>query len=123
VRGEHLARIADISRDLVDSMSDIVWAINPRRDHVHDLAERMRRYACDVCSARQIELRFRTAGEDRQLGADVRRQVLLILKESMNNLARHSGASEAEVELCIGGRTLALRVVDNAAGAPVLAKS
>src|SRR5205823_12522505 len=42
---EPLARIASTSRELVDSMSDIVWAIDPRRDTPGDLAHRMRRFA------------------------------------------------------------------------------
>jgi len=58
----HLERIAEIARELVDSMSDIVWAINPRRDRVGDLTQRMRRYAGDVCSARQIEFSFEVHG-------------------------------------------------------------
>ena len=31
-----LAQIADTSRDCVDAMSDIVWAVNPQRDHLSD---------------------------------------------------------------------------------------
>ena len=36
-----LDRIASISRDLVESMGDIVWSINPARDRVGDLLQRM----------------------------------------------------------------------------------
>jgi hypothetical protein len=32
--------IANTSRELVDSMSDIVWAIDPQRDHLNDLTAR-----------------------------------------------------------------------------------
>src|SRR5207245_155468 len=56
--GEPLAVIADASRDLVDSMSDIVWAINPNKDHLSDLVQRMRRFASDLFTARQIEFTF-----------------------------------------------------------------
>src|SRR5262249_41107974 len=40
-----LAMIASASRELVDAMSDIVWAINPQKDHLSDLTQRMRRFA------------------------------------------------------------------------------
>src|SRR5262249_17816202 len=33
---ERLTQIAGTSRDLLDSMSDIVWAINPEKDHLRD---------------------------------------------------------------------------------------
>jgi len=44
---------------LVGSMSDIVRAINPRRDRRGDLAKRMREFAGDVFTAREIEFSFR----------------------------------------------------------------
>ena len=50
--------IANLSRDLVDSMNEIVWAINPRRDHLSDLTQRMRRFASDVFTARDINFPF-----------------------------------------------------------------
>ena len=47
---EPLATIAGTSREMVDSMSDIVWAINPKRDRLSDLAQRMRLFASDILS-------------------------------------------------------------------------
>src|SRR5262249_23871960 len=54
-----LSSIARLSRELVDSMSDIVWAINPTKDHLSDLSQRMRHFASDLLTARQIDFRFR----------------------------------------------------------------
>ena len=61
---EPLGVIAGASRDLVDSMSDIVWAINPNKDHLRDLIQRMRRFASDLFTARQIEFSFDAPGEE-----------------------------------------------------------
>jgi ligand-binding sensor domain-containing protein len=44
-KNEPLEIIANTSREMVDSMSDIVWAINPERDSLSDLIQRMRRFA------------------------------------------------------------------------------
>ncbi|HEY3027961.1 MAG TPA: two-component regulator propeller domain-containing protein [Pyrinomonadaceae bacterium] len=116
--GEPLSVIAGASRDLVDSMSDIVWAINPNKDQLRDLVQRMRRFASDLFTARQIEFRFCAPGEEQPLkiGADVRRQVFLIFKEAVNNMARHSACTEAEIELRIERGWLALRLEDNGPG-------
>src|SRR5207247_11316470 len=86
--GEPLAIIATASRDLVDSMSDIVWAINPKKDHLSDLVQRMRRFASDLFTARQIEFSFNAPGDEQALkvGADLRRQVLLICTEAVKNI-------------------------------------
>ncbi len=42
---EPLEFIAGSSRELVDAMSDIVWAINPQKDFLSELTGKMRRFA------------------------------------------------------------------------------
>jgi signal transduction histidine kinase/streptogramin lyase len=115
---ESLAQIANTSRDLVDSMSDIVWAINPRRDRVSDLSQRMREFAVEVFTAREIEFSFRATADEQEirLDADVRRQIYLIFKEAVNNAARHSGCTQAEIELVIEQDRILLHVRDNGRG-------
>ncbi len=113
-----LSMIASASRELVDSMSDIVWAINPQKDHLSDLTQRMRLFASDIFTGSNIKFRFDAPGanQDVRIGANVRREVFLIFKESVNNLVRHSGCTEAEIEFRVADDWLALRVSDNGAG-------
>ncbi|HEY1403858.1 MAG TPA: two-component regulator propeller domain-containing protein [Pyrinomonadaceae bacterium] len=115
---EPLSVIAGTSREMVDSMSDIVWAINPQRDHLSDLTQRMRRFASDILSARDIAFRFHApdAEQDIRLGADLRREVYLIFKECVNNLVKHSECREAEIELRIVNHWIVLRVGDDGRG-------
>ncbi len=83
-----LSLIAGSSRELIDAMSDIVWAINPQRDHLSDLVHRMRRFAADTLTVRNIEfqLKLPADGEDIKLEGNLRREVFLIFKEALNNL-------------------------------------
>jgi PAS domain S-box-containing protein len=113
-----LAQIANSSRELVDAMSDIVWAINPQKDHLSDLTQRMRMLTSEVSTACGINVRFRApdVDEDLPLGANLRREVFLIFKESINNIVKHSGATEAEVEFRFDRDQLFLRVSDNGKG-------
>ncbi|HEV2881658.1 MAG TPA: two-component regulator propeller domain-containing protein [Pyrinomonadaceae bacterium] len=115
---EPLSVIAGTSREMVDSMSDIVWAINPQRDHLRDLTQRMRRFASDILSARDISFRFRApdADQDIRLGADLRREVYLIFKECVNNLVKHSECREVELELRIVNHWIVLRIADDGRG-------
>src|SRR5262249_40170506 len=98
---EPLERIAEVSRGLVDSITEIVWAIHPHRDKSSDLIQRMRRFAADVFTGSNIEYRFETSGtgKDIRLGADVRRHIYLVFKEAINNIVRHSGCVHASIRL------------------------
>ncbi len=112
-----LASIASIARESVSSMSDIVWAINPKRESVADLIRRMRQHAEEVFTLRDINLRFNADAHDSsRLGVDVRRDLLLTFKEAVNNAARHSQCSQVSIDLRRDGSCLLLSVADDGVG-------
>jgi ligand-binding sensor domain-containing protein/two-component sensor histidine kinase len=113
---EPLSQIAMDSREMVGSMSDLVWAIDPRRDHLQDLVQRMRRFASDMLTARNIQFRFSAPDSSLRLSVDQRRHIFLIFKEGVNNIARHSDCTEAEAGLTFEADALVLRVHDNGRG-------
>jgi len=115
---ERLSIIATVSRRSVDAMSDIVWAVNPKRDNALDLSHRMRRFASDTLSARNIEFRLDAPNLDRnvRVNAETRREVFLIFKEGINNIARHSNCTGADAELRLDGRAIVLKLHDDGRG-------
>jgi signal transduction histidine kinase len=78
----------------------------------------MRQCAEEMLVLSGIELRFEAdeAREHRRLGGDVRRDLLLIFKEAVNNTARHSRCSRVEIEFGVHGSHLVLTVSDNGVG-------
>ena len=115
---KNLSLITRVSLEALDSMSDIVWAINPQRDHLSDLVRRMRRVASEALPARDIEFTFTgpPIEHDLRVGADLRRQVFLMFKETINNLVRHSNCTLSAIDLRIEGTCLVLTVIDNGRG-------
>ena len=81
----------------------------------------MRRFASDVFTSRGIEFTFRAPGDEQSLkvGVAVRRHVLLIFKESVNNIVKHSDATEVDVKVLIDPNELRLTVRDNGKGQPI----
>ena len=74
---EPLTKITTVSNELVEAMSDIVWAINPKKDHLSDLVQRMRRFASDIFAPCQIRFNLHalTADDRLPLGANMRREL------------------------------------------------
>ncbi len=111
-----LEHIATTARDTSSAMSDIVWAINPRRDHLSDLILRMRRVAGEAFGARDIAWQFSAPETDFNLDAHTRRELFLIFKESANNILRHSRAARVEITLSVNTSTLRLAITDDGCG-------
>ena len=115
---EPLSMISRISIESMDAMSDIVWAVNPKKDRIFDVTQRMRRLAGDVFTAREIEFQFITTVDDqsKKIEPETRRQIYLIFKEGINNIVRHASCTAAAIELRIEGGWLLLNLRDNGRG-------
>ena len=116
--GELLQKIAETSRESVSAMSDIVWAINPKKDSLLDLTRRMRQYAEETVGQRGIvfELNAPSSIDSLRLNADTRRNIYLVFKESVNNIARHANADRVDIDLRLEAGELILRIHDNGSG-------
>lgn len=113
-----LENIKEVSRELVEAMSDVVWAINPNKDNLRDLVQRMRRFAYDVCAGKSIhfELDAPPIEEIMPLGANVRREVFAIFKESINNAVKYSECENITADFRIENDALLLEIKDDGRG-------
>ncbi len=98
---ELLDKIENSSRELVDSMDDIVWAINPDNDSLDDAILKFENFAAEFLEAKGMEvyLSIPDAPPKIQLSLDVRRNLLLIFKEMINNTAKHSFAKNVFIKI------------------------
>src|SRR5580658_7876650 len=84
---ESLERVAVLSRELVDSMGDLVWSIRAAPDGLDSLVSRMRGFALDLRAGQGIECELRSpeSVEDVHLSLEARRHWFLIFKECLHN--------------------------------------
>jgi two-component system sensor histidine kinase UhpB len=96
---EQLQKIQQYSSKTMDSMSDIVWSVNPRNDNLESVLVRVREFAADVCESMNIQLDFDIdEGTDRiLLDAAKRKNIFLLCKEAINNAAKYSGCRRLTV--------------------------
>ena len=98
-RDQSLQMIGESSRKIVDSLSDIVWSINPENDNFDKIIFRMRSLSYNLLKAKKIECSFH-ADESLsgiKLPMEIRRNFYLIFKEALNNLVKYSQAANASV--------------------------
>ncbi|MBI5471853.1 MAG: ATP-binding protein, partial [Ignavibacteriae bacterium] len=100
-RENYLTGIATMSRELISTMSDIVWSIDARNDTWGNLFQKMRDSAAETLSMKGIELSFTHSGfdEKKRIPPDVRENLYLIAKEAVNNAAKYSNARHVSIVL------------------------
>lgn len=113
-----LGSIAEISRESVSSMRDIIWAINPKRDSALEIIRKMREYAEELFVPKGITVKFAEPdkGAKIKLPMDVRRDLYLIFKEAVNNIAKHSNCTAVKIDFNIHHQEIILQIEDNGRG-------
>jgi ligand-binding sensor domain-containing protein/two-component sensor histidine kinase len=113
-----LEMIGDSSRKVIDTMSDIVWAINPDNDSFENIILRMRSLAFNLLRAKNIEFTFRADEKLNhiKLSMETRRNFFLIFKESLNNLVKYSEATLVSIQLFSEDSLVKLIIRDNGNG-------
>ncbi|HVS96538.1 MAG TPA: triple tyrosine motif-containing protein, partial [Puia sp.] len=112
--GQLLERIYQDSQQVSESMREIVWSIDPDIETLGEALPRMLHYASGLLEARDIELKAVVEPEVEQLKLDMqeRRDLYLIFKEAVNNMARHSKATQAWVRFLLGQHALVMTIHD-----------
>ncbi len=116
----HAQQITATARETSNALDQIVWAANPANDTLDSLVT----YAC-----KYAQEYFQTAGLSYRLEApeqlpatplppDVRHNVFLAFKESVNNVVKHAQASAAKVRVRLAGGQFTIEIEDNGRGLP-----
>jgi two-component sensor histidine kinase len=113
-----LEKIGDDSREMVRTMSDLVWAINPDNDGGDKLVQRMENFAIDLCTSKEVMLQFESDPKvpAHTIGIETRRNIFLIFKEAINNVLKYADCTQLRVKIEMEGNHLLLSIADNGRG-------
>jgi signal transduction histidine kinase len=114
----YLKRINEVSREVVGTMSDIVWSIDNRNDSFGALILRMKDFANEVLQAKNIEIEFLTESVDNEkiLDPALKQNLYLIFKESINNVIKHAQACKVKVHLINTTEQFTMTIYDDGKG-------
>ncbi|GAB4033195.1 tetratricopeptide repeat-containing sensor histidine kinase [Spirosoma gilvum] len=106
------------ARQILESIDEIIWTINPGNDSLQRIALRLKEYAHPLMESKQIQFTFVVDPSLDQLpvSMEVRRNLYLIGKEAINNLVKYSQASQAKVRFELKDKQLQVVVEDNGLG-------
>ena len=114
---EILQQINKSSRQVIENISDIIWANTDKKD-TSTLAGRIKNYGYDLLSQQNIECRYNIDPqvEKRLSNPEARRNILLIVKEALNNIAKYSQSDFVEIRIVMKGAALHIDISDNGKG-------
>jgi signal transduction histidine kinase len=114
----HLNQISEQAREALLAMDEILWAINPRRDTLQEFATFVCGHAQTFLKATRIQCLLDVEPATSSVAFDLpfRRNLLLAVKEALNNAAKHSEASELLLQIHRQGHGLVVVVHDNGKG-------
>jgi signal transduction histidine kinase len=95
-----------------------VWAINPRNDTLPHLINYLGQFATDFMRTAGIHCRVDLPENPpaKPVSAEVRHNLFLAIKESLNNIARHSNATEVSMLILATDKSLSVIIQDNGRG-------
>lgn len=118
VAEEHLQGIAKSARAMVTRMREVVWSLNPQCDTLESFCAYVCDYAENFLETAGLRCRLDLPEQlpDRQLFAETRHHLLMVVKEALNNAVRHARASEVRIHLGTEGGQLTLTIADDGRG-------
>ncbi|RKY98672.1 MAG: hypothetical protein DRQ13_03300, partial [Ignavibacteriae bacterium] len=115
---KEIKNISNISRELVDSMSDIVWVVNPQRDSLYDLIIKLKDSYNEFLNTVGISFKVKNIDKtnDVHLPMDYKQNLLMMFKEAINNAIKHSNCKKITLEANVRNDVIELILTDDGIG-------
>jgi signal transduction histidine kinase len=110
-------KISSTATGIVDKMNEIIWSMNRQYDTLDDLIAYTRQHAVEFLQNHSLKYDFHAPDSipDIHISGEQRRNIYLVIKESLHNIVKHSGASEVNISFQINKRLQAC-IHDNGKG-------
>lgn len=111
---EKISRSAD---DVLNKMNAIIWSMNSSNDTLDNLVSYIRAWSLEYFENTPVACSVRTpdAIPDKEITGDKRRNIFLCVKETLNNVLKHAGATTVQIDIQTG-ENLVIRIADNGKG-------
>jgi len=100
------------------SMREILWSLNSKNDNLKDFVRYICNYGEKFLHRTNIAFQYSYSGIDgtKSISSEIRRNLLLCVKEALNNIYKHSEATAVQIQIQIVSSTLQIEISDNGKG-------
>ena len=111
-------KIGDMARGLSRSLSEIVWAVNPRNDSVESFVTYICHFAEEYLRPAGIRCLMDIPDTSlmHELSMDVRHNLFMVIKEALNNVVKHASATQVQIRFEMNAASFQLSLEDNGCG-------
>ena len=115
---EALQHIKENTRQVMENMGDIIWAIKINQTGDLTFENKLKNYGYELLSPLNIGCTYliNKKAEEKLVNIEARKNLLLIAKEAINNIAKYSQATEVKIRLEFADGLLLLEIADNGKG-------
>ncbi len=115
---QHIRYIAQLSKELVDNMRDLVWILNPDHASLDQLAARIREFCGDYLEQSGITARFDMSEQfpGYTISRELQRNVFLTVKEAVHNIVKHARAQTVKISFAADLDNLNIKIADDGCG-------
>jgi signal transduction histidine kinase len=116
--GEEINFVSKTLRNLMETLREIIWTLDPSHNKLEDLIVNIRFYSARLLQSKGLKLTFDTNanGQDIQLTSEFRRNIFFIVKEVLNNICKHSKATNVDIKIMLKQGDFELGIHDNGIG-------
>jgi len=118
-----LEKILASSRETVDRLGEIIWAVNPDRDNLEGFFAYLRTYIAKFFEDTGFEVTLDFPGQRPELrfSPELKRTLFLVVKEALHNVAKHSKAGQVAVAFHCPDHRYSITITDDGKGFDVAA--
>ena len=115
---ELLRKLTESSKEVVTNLGEIIWTVNPKYDNLPSLLAYIRNYISNFFEHTSVDCTISFPAEipADAISPDLKHNLFLVIKESLNNILKHAEATTVTVHSHLNNNIFYFEIADNGKG-------
>jgi signal transduction histidine kinase len=111
-------QVSGLSASIVTALYETVWAVSPENDHLDELGAYICQMTTQLCAQANVKCRLAVPDlpHDTPIGSKFRHEIIMVVKEAVHNVIKHSRATELQIHIQFENGILLIIMRDNGKG-------